>query len=259
MYADETQLGWDPTMQRESPREYVGDVQYTIECDGVTYRTVRLISDVGAEAIRGRGTRVWEVREVKKNGKEDPTPRVLKDSWVDADREREGKILESIREEAQGLPGDFNFDKYFMRAKAHSDVYIDGVQDNTHLLIRRRGSLDGMLNEPPLLIKSGPPKNSKLPSNAGTKGATQVPEDDAPDLVEYSAKIHYRIVFTEVGTTIAEVDSLAAAMLAMTGVVKGEHLNPPRFVMSNSDTKPWRFSTNAGGYTATSVSAISWW
>ena len=226
MYADETELGWDPTMQRQSPREYVGDVQYTIECDGVTYRTVRLISDIGAEAIRGRGTRVWEVREVKKNGGEDPTPLALKDSWVDTNREREGKILESIRLAAKKLPGGSDFDQLFMQAKAYGDVYIDNVQDNTHLLIRRRDSLEGMLDEPPLLIKAGPPKPPNINSNVGTKGAPQVPNDDEPELVEYSAKIHHRIVFTEVGTTIAEVNSLAAAMIAMVDIVKGECLIP---------------------------------
>lgn len=29
------------------------------------YQTIRLISAVGAEAIQGRGTRMWEVKEVK--------------------------------------------------------------------------------------------------------------------------------------------------------------------------------------------------
>ena len=222
MYADEIALGWDPTMERLSPRDHIGDVQYLIECSKVKYRTVRLIADVGAEAICSRGTRVWEVREVKKNGKEDPTPLALKDSWVDADREREGKILETIREEAEHLPDVFDFDKFFMRAKEYSDVYIGGVQDNTHRLIHGRHSVDGMLDKPPS-IKAGLPKSSEPRNSVGTEGASQVNNVDRPQLVEHSAKIHHRIVFAEVGTTIAEVDSLAAATLAMVGIVQGKH------------------------------------
>ena len=86
MYADTTQLGWDPTMERVSTRHHVGQVDYIIKFRNVRYRTVRLISDIGAEAIRGRGTRVWEVRQLNKNDEEDPTPLVLKDSWADAQK-----------------------------------------------------------------------------------------------------------------------------------------------------------------------------
>ena len=221
MYADETALGWDPTMKRLSPRDYVGDVQYTIECAGVTYRTVRLISDIATETIRGRGTRVWEVREVKENSEEDPTPRALKDSWVDADRLCEGKILKAIRDDAKKLSNAFDFDRYFMTAKAYDDVYIDGVKDTTYLA-RGRSTFTGKVDKPPLVIKAKTPRNRTMRSQAGTKGATQVPDKDVPKHVKYAAKIHHRIVFTEVGKTIAEVNTLAEALFAMTHIVKGE-------------------------------------
>ena len=253
MYADETALGWDPTMERLSPRDHVGDVEYLIECGKAKYRTVRLISDSGAGTIRGRGTRVWEVREVKGNGEEDPTPRALKDSWVDAWREREGKILESIREEAKQLPDAFDFDKYFMRAKAYSDVYIGGVQDNTHFAYGRP-TFTGKVDKSPLEIESKTAKNTETRSQVRTKDVPHVLDTDAHLSAKCAAKTHHRIVFTEVGKAIAEVESLALALLAMADVVKGE----PAFVLglfarSQSGMKHYRFSTDAAGCTVTSA------
>ena len=229
MYADPTQLGWDPTMERVSTRHHVGQVDYIIKFRDVRYRTVRLISDIGAEAIRGRGTRVWEVRQLNKNDEEDPTPLVLKDSWVDADREREGHILATIRETAQGLSNVYDFDKYFMKAKDYGDVYIEDKLDHTYGLIRKRSSPVGSEHKP-LVIKTKAPvpaKGPHIPSNAaGVTGAPQLPgdDDDGQNSVKYSAKIHHRIVFTEVGTTVAEVSSLSDAVFAMADVTRGKHI-----------------------------------
>ncbi|KIP01566.1 hypothetical protein PHLGIDRAFT_131208 [Phlebiopsis gigantea 11061_1 CR5-6] len=73
----------------------------------------------------------------------------------------------------------------------------------------------------PLVIKAKTPtRGTTLRSNTGVTGAPQLPEDDAPEAVKYSAKVHHRIVFTEVGVTIAEIDSLAEAMFAMADVTK---------------------------------------
>ena len=227
MYAETTQLGWDPTMERVSPRHHIGQVEYIIKCCDVKYRTVRLISDIGAEAIRGRGTRVWEVRRVRgEDTPDDPTPLVLKDSWVDADREPEGKILASIRKAVKKLPDMDDTDDFFMEAKDYGDVYIGNDIDHTHKLIRKRSFLDGA-DPKPLVIKAKTPvpaKGRPIPSNAtGVTGAPQLPADGSRELVKYSAKVHHRIVFTEVGKTIAEVESLADAVVAMLDVVRGEH------------------------------------
>ncbi|KIP03801.1 hypothetical protein PHLGIDRAFT_121245, partial [Phlebiopsis gigantea 11061_1 CR5-6] len=83
-----------------------------------------------------------------------------------------------------------------MRAKAYSDVYIGGSKDDTHLLIRGRPSLEGM-EAKLLVIKAKTARGPQLRSNAGATGALKLPGNDAPKLLEYSAKIHHRIVFTE--------------------------------------------------------------
>lgn len=60
------------------------------------YQTTRVISDFGADGVMGRGTRVFEVRLKSPDGKLDAESFVLKDSWRNCNRDREGKILEKI-------------------------------------------------------------------------------------------------------------------------------------------------------------------
>ena len=204
-------------MQRKSGRDRLGNVQYDILCDGVWYRTVRLISDINAEALRGRGTRVWEVNEIIADDIVDPTPRVLKDSWVDASRRREGDILQMVREDASNIEEKhkhFKFEDYFMQVKAYGDVLIDGAVDDTHALIRRGRSLEGMaakplITRPPILVTR---RRAKCASS-----------NPAQKLVERDAKIHHRIVFAEVGVTVTEVGTLSGALSALADAMKGEN------------------------------------
>lgn len=66
------------------------------------YQTIGLISAVGAEAIQGRGTRMWEVKEVKK-GKLVSASRMLKDSRIDSDHPCEHAVIKNIFEDAKRL------------------------------------------------------------------------------------------------------------------------------------------------------------
>lgn len=59
-----------------------------------TFRTVSRIYDRGADALVGRGGRIWEVEEV---GKENEGHRVLNDSWIESDRKPEDRILDDIK------------------------------------------------------------------------------------------------------------------------------------------------------------------
>ena len=56
----------------------------------LVFRTDGLINDDGAKSPLGRGTRVWRVKRLVDGEPDDSAPgRVLKDSWVDEDRDRE--------------------------------------------------------------------------------------------------------------------------------------------------------------------------
>ena len=210
-------------MERKSGRDQLGNVQYDILCDGVWYRTVRLISDIGAEALRGRGTRVWEVNEIIAGDIVDPTPRALKDSWVDASRQREAVILQMVREDAQHVTR-YDFDNHFVKVKAYGDVTIGGVVDDTHALIRRGRSLEGLADKPLVIRPPTRKRRARCDSNGsplGPTGAIQLPEGSAEKPLEYDAKIHHRIVFAEVGVTVTEVRTLSGALLALADVMKG--------------------------------------
>jgi hypothetical protein len=100
-FAAEHKLGSDPTIKRSDCISPDG-VQYDIVVNSTVYRTVRLILNIGAESLRGQGTRVWEVNEVLPEGTIGANTLVLKDSWVDKDRKREEDILQSIRESYEG-------------------------------------------------------------------------------------------------------------------------------------------------------------
>ncbi len=60
------------------------------------YRTEEILSNHSAESILGRGTRVWSARLLV-NGEPSGELVAIKDTWIDADRPREGDILRAIR------------------------------------------------------------------------------------------------------------------------------------------------------------------
>jgi hypothetical protein len=64
------------------------------------FRTTQILSSYGAESLRGRGTRVFEAVEIDGNGDPNGSPVVLKDTWVDSDRTREGNIIASLHSAA---------------------------------------------------------------------------------------------------------------------------------------------------------------
>lgn len=70
------------------------------------YKTVEMLSDIGAGSLRGRGTRVWKVVPFGKSpagtaGGSKKAELVLKDCWVDKGAGKEGDIITAILADAQ--------------------------------------------------------------------------------------------------------------------------------------------------------------
>jgi len=90
-----------------------------------TFITVRMVADFGADAMCGRGTRVWIV--VKKNDPSGPE-HVLKDCWIDSDRAHEGSVLQEISNISlmpAALESKADFDQYrrhFLEVMIHGGV-----------------------------------------------------------------------------------------------------------------------------------------
>jgi hypothetical protein len=149
-YADVVQLGYDPTMELFWKRNK-WNYQFTVEGrdnhqNVVTkvYRTVNDIADMSSN-LRGRATRVYEAYEVGNKS----TRVVIKDSWVDANRPKEGDTLSEILDESSDEEKAM-----FLTVLIHGVVTIDGREDLTQDRIMN-GYVVSNDDSPKANIKSG--------------------------------------------------------------------------------------------------------
>ncbi|THG93527.1 hypothetical protein EW026_g7730 [Hermanssonia centrifuga] len=206
IYGDQTEIGWDPTMAivdiggGKEP-QYDITVRSDSEKERV-YRTVKMISGVGAESVQGRGTRVWlAVRIVK--GKLRGVPVVLKDSWIDHDRKREAIILEEINDAPHCEELVPFARKVFLTVEAHGDVHIDRQVDHTCELIMR------------VVMKPKRAKPFSVRAGTGFISLTTRHEARKPEPTDFDDKVHYRIVFKEQCKPINEETSLRLIFKAL--------------------------------------------
>ncbi|GJE97364.1 hypothetical protein PsYK624_135800 [Phanerochaete sordida] len=219
MWAKPHELGLDSTIVRQPSPDAHGGVQYDILVGDKWYRTQRLISAIGAESPRGRGTRVWEVRELDKCGGTETGPSlVLKDSWVDQDRPREAKILDDIRASVTKKRDWKRLKPHLLTVHDSADVLVEGVPDDTHSVLRR-----GMI---PVWEETVPVKKD-LDANKQAQedprplvDAPAVPERASKRHVVYHRKVHHRVIFKQMGTTIMEVGTFTHAFAALGQVIK---------------------------------------
>lgn len=199
---DEEQLGYDPTIRRVCRRTAEDDPCFEIDvfedCTKKTsYRTSEILADFGAEALRGRGTRVWSVYNIEDANE---TLHVLKDVWVSSDRSREGDILHKIKEL---LGADHSALKHFLTVLTHGDVYIKSTADDTFSHIRRGAELPIIqwLSATTKVLDPLKQSKSNLSASSSTGG---VPTPSHPNIDIFSPHLelkrnHYRIVFEEIG------------------------------------------------------------
>ncbi|KAL4074509.1 hypothetical protein V8B97DRAFT_1868896 [Scleroderma yunnanense] len=211
--AEDHELGWDPTIQRVLVD---GRIQYDISLQSPAesisvYRTTRIISDFGAEALRGRGTRVFEAYlkvHPERNTPENNTRVVIKDSWRECDRKREDEIRTEIfsdLEKAKGTEAAEADMKYFLTVLQASDVTVDGKKDRT----------DQLLHYLPLPVDCGWHTISPSLSLSRTRHTSSVgcppsynSPRHAPKPLKISHRTHSRIVFKEVCTPLFELRNL---------------------------------------------------
>ncbi|KIM22534.1 hypothetical protein M408DRAFT_28661, partial [Serendipita vermifera MAFF 305830] len=107
-----------------------------------TFITHRTISNYRAVGIRSRGTWVWEAIEENQQD----TIVVIKDVWIDADREVEGAILEHVRDTLKNSPNELQF---FLEPLCHGCVLIDGERDLTQPLLSSTGTTSFIYSNKP--------------------------------------------------------------------------------------------------------------
>ncbi|KAI6017110.1 hypothetical protein EDC04DRAFT_2576906 [Pisolithus marmoratus] len=194
-FANDHELGWDPTIRR-------------VRGEILVYEPTRVISDFTADALRGPGTRVFEVRLKTQDGKlvKDAEHAILKDSWRDCDRDREDTILEQIFTDLRNHKGIEQADearKYFLTVLAAGNVMVDGKIDGADSLLRISDLPADCTSHPlPVDELSKPTWASEglIPSSP------YVPSPSKHSKVHH--KIHSRLVFKEVCQPIYELWSL---------------------------------------------------
>ena len=248
MFAEAHELGYDPTMRPAGdPSRWRNSWDITVH-DGshldtsqpvdvsklrtVVFRTGEVESNIGAEAMRSRGTRVWRVRKIKsggglddKGGGLDDKVMVLKDYWVDHDRLREATIRQRILDDAENDEEKATLEKHLLTPLYSGDVIIAGQRDNTHSLLRRGAEVPvGSLyptyhEEKPSTVGTIPEDEPYAPQGTGTIGAR---EDRIESLMMLNDKSHHRIVFEEVASTIEHVETVRGVFQVAQQATTGE-------------------------------------
>lgn len=261
-YGSAIDLGFDPTIRASKGVDNKIFYDFTVKGtdsggNPITkvYRTIKSISEFSADVIRGRGTRVYEVKEVD-NGVPKGDTLALKDCWVDDDRELEGDILANILLDCKDEEREL-----FLTLVVHGLVEVDGAGMKDHIkavMLRgldiHQGNLRYQFKHPdetkediasPNKVSSGLP-----PSSAFVPIARMLREDK-----EHHWKYHYRIVFKEVGISMYEIRSIRDAFQALIDVTKG------LCIACNSLTNLTILSTSTGSYGQEGLcpSRYQWW
>ncbi|KAF8305449.1 hypothetical protein DL93DRAFT_2233066 [Clavulina sp. PMI_390] len=230
-----TDIGFDLTIRKQSRvglekkdiSVYQIDV-YDSMGNFRTFQTCGLLSDVGAEAFIGRGTRVWKVQEVVNKEVVTSKTMVLKDCWVNDDRPREGEILRTVRQDIKNAGRETDL-KHFLSVLTDGDVLCGASKDitpssrissTTPFTLKPIGEVAvayGDKDPKPL-----DPNKFNVPNQGGGVGAQPVtveiePEGHfaSPDGIE--PRQHYRIVFEEEGEVVRNMHSRRKMFRAIQG------------------------------------------
>ncbi|KAF9236556.1 hypothetical protein BU15DRAFT_49861 [Melanogaster broomeanus] len=221
-FAPDHELGWDPTIERvlvKDVKDGEDEIQYQITIGDNVYQTLATISDFGAEAMRGRGTRVFKAYELSHPDKHI----VIKDAWRDSDRKREDQILSDILHDIWEQDGDeavVAARKYFLTVLNAEDVKIHGCTDDTEQLLRGAALPDTML-----LYNISPDRvPSQLSHTSSIGNLPQFPFRRviaAPGSGKIHHKQHFRLVFDELGEPIFKLNNLRDVSQTLDRAVKG--------------------------------------
>lgn len=254
IFSSKEELGWDPTMKCRwngivgSPFQYDITVRDMVTGGNFVYRTEKLVSDVGANHIRGRGTRVWQVKKVSRNHRVGKTDFILKDSWVDSGRQREGKVLAAIRASTKDATITAQLNKILLTMSMHGDVYIGDTVDQTvsgdyrDTIIRDNKVTFSLNHVSPNQTATGSSGEELNDNKAGKAVVIRIDEpvgdyrdpppieepEDAIEPLYYSSKVHYRIVFEEVCVPLHSITSLRHYVYMLLKACLGKkHRLPP--------------------------------
>ncbi|CAE6532644.1 unnamed protein product [Rhizoctonia solani] len=194
------------------------------------YRTIGIISDVGADSAIGRGTRVWKVQRLE-NGLPVGPIYALKDVWVNEDRDPEHAIVKEIRQQQP------DYSQYFLTFIDYGFAPLNPsrpeVLDSTHrtqgrpIDLKPTGKVLRLLVVPIHSSRSQSQKTSSASRHSlGQSGDTPNPKLEGYRDFGYLSRyprLHYRAVFREIGDPVHELGSFSTVFTAIQGGWEGLH------------------------------------
>ncbi|KIK65746.1 hypothetical protein GYMLUDRAFT_39259 [Collybiopsis luxurians FD-317 M1] len=227
-FSSPTEMGWDPSIvcagvDNEQTRSYY------ILVGKEVFKTTRTLSNHSAENPLGRAVRVWAVKSSSGGD------HVLKDMWLEPDRDEEHIVYERIIDDVEKLQNEEDAKKKnankppvkFLAAVknalftpiAHSRVMIAGKEDHTTDYILRGYEVENP-EFIPIQVDEPPPPES-LPIGFSWPGDKDVklPRRILLSKNLSTKRIHYRIVFKELATTLYNERSLTNIVQAMEEII----------------------------------------
>jgi hypothetical protein len=205
-FATKTTVGYDPSMSRVFEED---ETRYTITVNTQKYRTVRLLSDVSAQEISERSTRVWLCLDQEGN------QRVVKEQWLKYGRTPEHEVQEKILNAATSKEKRETLKRHFFTILDHESVMIGSEPDDTHKTAMRGLALP---EKPDLLsIERCTGKSSGEAADTTVTAGSSIPL--LPPSIQH--RFHYRLVLKEVATPLSEVDDVSENFIALRDGVEG--------------------------------------
>lgn len=234
--ATRAQLGYDETIRFVDVHVENNQCEHTFEYDVYdndklvplrTFRTVRCITDRGAEVPTGCASRIWEVVQVDAPGmmpSANAPRRVLKDYWAELDRTLEHDTMRSIRDRAMCAKPDDPRLRHFLTVLcagvvpdlAHSPPCEDSRTRSSRVLLT--GSMKVVDPQPWSLFLIS---RSSLPQE---EMKTQPVNEPLTRMPSTTCRRHYRIVFEECGEVLRHSHNLPRYLYTLLGSLCGMRL-----------------------------------
>ncbi|KAL5496143.1 hypothetical protein ACEPAH_3060 [Sanghuangporus vaninii] len=220
-FASKEELGWDLSIRPVI--KGTGKRIYRIDIGDKIYETRRILSEDTADSLVSRATRTWEATDL-----ETGEPYVIKDVWIDDDRELEHDIYNAILSDIEkkfGTDVKREVASHLLTPVQHCFVQANGQDDHTTDVMMRglklsfKEAFDLKIRE----VKGNDAKKSIGPSAASDTALRQTRLGRRHPFSQHHAlfrKKHYRVVFKETGLALYTLRKLPNIFTVLRDSVK---------------------------------------
>lgn len=214
IYSKPTDLGWDDSMTVIESGE-TEKLTYSVKVGARKFRTFGPQVYNAAVSLMGRNTRVWSAREELGSKGLSNATYVIKDTWTDVERRREGDVYDLFDKLPLDAKEKSFLQKILLTKVCHADVVVDNAPDITLDLsdiknTRRRFDI--------VCTESTRNTDDVTPSSFHHQR-----KNASPPLIRRGRMVHNRIVFKEFGTPLHANDSLVQVFKSIGEVATGTY------------------------------------